>query len=223
MNKLTLLLGLLATLLMAAPAMAATAYVSDDLTILLRTGMSEQHRILRMLKVGTSLEILDDSDEKYSQVRTSGGEEGYVLKQYLTTALPKDVVIERLTKERDRLKTTMANLEGNRGVVATELAQLREQVAQLERDLAERTQELQGVQGRYQELRTNASNIDELLAERDRLREEHGQSSAELATLRGENEQLLMTGMIRWFMAGGGVFFFGWMIGKISRKKRKGY
>jgi SH3 domain protein len=222
MNRFILLLGLLATLL-AAPAMASTAYVSDELTILLRTGMGEQYRILRMLKVGTALQILDGSDEKYAQVRTSAGDEGYVLKQYLTTDLPKEAVIERLTRERDRLKTTMDNLEGNRGQVAAELAQLREQVAQLERDLAGRTQELQNVDGRYQELRASASKVEEILAERDRLREEHDASSSELASLRAENEQLLMAGMIRWFLAGGGVFLFGWMIGKISRKKRRGY
>jgi SH3 domain protein len=223
MNKITLLLGLLATLLLTSPAMAATAYVSDELTILLRSGAGEQYRILRMLKTGTPLEVLNESDEKYTQVRTAAGEEGYVLKQYLTTALPKEAVIDRLTKERDRLKTTMANLEGNRGAVVTELAQLREQVARLETDLAGKEQELQAVQGRYQELQTTASDVVAVVAERDRLRDEHGTSSAELATLRAENEQLLMTGMIRWFLAGGGVFFFGWIIGKISRKKRKGF
>jgi SH3 domain protein len=223
MNKFRVLLGLLVALLLASPALGSTAYVSDELTILLRTGMGEQFRILRMLKVGTPLEIISDADEKYAHVRIANGEEGYVLKQYLTTALPKDVVVERLTRERDRLKTTMANLEGNRGAVVTELAQLREQVTQLEGNLAGKERELQGVQERYQKLQASASEVVEVVAERDRLREEHGQSTAELATLRSENEQLLMTGMIRWFLAGGGVFFFGWMIGKISRKKRKGY
>jgi SH3 domain protein len=223
MNKIAVLLGLLVTLLLASPALAATAYVSDELTILLRSGAGEQYRILRMLKTGTPLEVLNESDEKYTQVRTGAGEEGYVLKQYLTTALPKEAVIERLTRERDRLKSTMDNLEGNRGAVVTELAQLREQVAQLESELAGKEQELQAVQGSYQELQASSSDVVAVVAERDRLRAEHGASSGELATLRAENEQLLMTGMIRWFLAGGGVFFFGWIIGKISRKKRKGF
>lgn len=222
MNRIVLLFGLLATLLLASPAMAATAYVSDELTILLRSGAGEQYRIIRMLKTGTPLEVVDEADEKYAQVRV-GADEGYVLKQYLTTALPKEAVIERLTRERDRLKTTMANLEGNRGAVVAELEQLRGQVARMEGDLAGKERDLQSVQERYQQLQETASNVVEVVAERDRLRQEHGQSSAELATLRAENEQLLMTGMIRWFLAGGGVFFFGWMIGKISRKKRKGY
>jgi SH3 domain protein len=223
MNKITLLFALLAALLLASPALAATAYVSDELTILLRSGAGEEYRILRMLKTGTALEVLDESNEKYAQVRTPAGEEGYVLKQYLTTNLPKEAVIDRLTKERDRLKTTMANLEGNRGQVVTELEQLREQVAQLEKNLAGKEEELLNEQKRYQALRDNASNVEGLLAERDRLREEHSKNSTELATLRAENEQLLMSGMIRWFLAGGGVFFFGWMIGKISRNKRKGF
>jgi SH3 domain protein len=223
MNKITLLLALLATLLLALPAMASTAYVSDELTILLRSGAGEQYRIMRMLKTGTALEVLDETDEKYAKVRIANGEEGYVLKQYMTTALPKEAVIERLTRERDRLKTTMANLEGNRGAVVTELEQLRAKSAELTTDLAKKEQELQAVQGRYQDLQASSREVVEVIAERDRLREEHGASSAELATLRAENEQLLMTGMIRWFLAGGGVFFFGWLIGKISRKKRKGY
>jgi len=41
--------------------------------------------------------------------------------------------------------------------------------------------------------------------------------------LRQENERLSRTGMIRWFLAGAVVLLVGWMVGRVSRKKKKYY
>ena len=41
-----------------------------------------------------------------------------------------------------------------------------------------------------------------------------------VAVFSEKNEKLIAARMVKWFLAGGGVFFFGWIIGKISRKKR---
>ena len=55
-----------------------------------------------------------------------------------------------------------------------------------------------------------------------RFLEENAQLTAEVQILRDENLSLKRSGVIKWLLAGGGVFFFGWIIGKISRKRKQG-
>jgi SH3 domain protein len=220
MKKSLFAIIIMITLLAAGTAVAQTRYVSDDMTVMLRTGKGENFRITRMLKIGTPLVVLEDDDQNYLMVRTPGGEEGYVLKQYITEETPKATIITQLTRERDRLKATLANLEGDRSGLAGEMTQLRERVAGLEQELAKAEADLSTVQGQYSELQNKSKNVVELTAERDRLLAENTRFATDIGTLREENESLLLTGMIQWFLAGGGVFFFGWMIGKISKKKK---
>jgi SH3 domain protein len=59
--------------------------------------------------------------------------------------------------------------------------------------------------------------------ERDLLKETNEKLAAEVQALTAENSDLLRTGALRWFLAGGGVLFLGWLIGKASRKKMSRY
>ena len=93
---------------------------------------------------------------------------------------------------------------------STELEKNLEQALAGERMLAEK----------YDALLAQAENVVEIAAERDRLSQQNEKLQAEAATLAEKNEKLADARMIKWFLAGGGVFFLGWLIGRISRKKR---
>ena len=211
---------------------AETRYVSDQLILVLRSQKGENFQALKSLKTDTPVEILEE-DDVYARVRLKGGEEGYVLKHYLTADLPKTLVIGRLEKEVARLKAQMAELEEKRGVLALELeqarkgrqetgAELEEQAAALGLRLAAAEKELKGVSERYEELKSQSGNVLQLAAERDRLEKDASLMAAELGQLRQENESLLRTAMIQWFLAGAGVFFIGWIVGKLSIRKKRG-
>ena len=116
---LILLLGLF--VLPTGRAIAATQYVSDQLMITLRTGEGDQYRILKMLKAGTPLEILQEGTKGHLFVRTPDGTEGWVQKQFLTTETPKPIVIARLEKERERLRAQVEKLETRQVELTTEL------------------------------------------------------------------------------------------------------
>jgi SH3 domain protein len=68
-------------------ATAATLYISDELTVPLRSGPSGAHRILHNgLPSGTALELLSvDETVGFTQIRTSRGTEGWIRSQYLVT------------------------------------------------------------------------------------------------------------------------------------------
>ncbi len=221
LTAITLILaGLLAA---AAPALAQTRYVSDELVINLRRGKGDEYRILRMVRAGTPLEVLpeDEEDERWIKVRIPSGEEGYVLKQYVTTETPKPIVISRQREEIERLKARLDRQEGNRAGLTGELQAAQDQVKTLEAQLAQTQKELQAAQGRLERLQAETRDVVAVIEERDRLKEENSRIGEDARVLKEENEKLLLTGMIQWFLAGGGVFFFGWIIGKVSRSKRR--
>ena len=63
--------------ILAFSAMAKEQYVIDVLYITLRAGQGDEFQVLRSMKSGTRLEVLEVSDQGYSLVRTEKGEEGW--------------------------------------------------------------------------------------------------------------------------------------------------
>ena len=82
-------------------------YISDVLTVPLRSGASTAHRILhRGLPSGTQLTILAiDEEANFTQVRTAGGMEGWVRSQYLIGEPIARVKLIAAEKRLQSLKT----------------------------------------------------------------------------------------------------------------------
>lgn len=233
MPRLLLFFVALGCLLAPAVQAADTRYVTDQLVITLRDAADANAKILATLRTDAALEVLQD-DGRYLKVRTADGQEGYVLSQYITRDTPKPVVVAGLEKTVGQLKAKQAALAKEKDDLAAQLAAARTsqggqlQALQQQHDrLAEELTRTQGAlkeeSARYQALATSAKNVVETVKERDELRSANSDLSAEAARLREENSQMLRTGMIRWFLAGAGVFFFGWLAGKVSRRKRRGF
>jgi SH3 domain protein len=93
--------------LLSAPlAHSQTAYISDELTVPLRSGPSSGHRILHAgLPSGTQLEIINENDEAgFSQIRTVRGTEGWIRSQYLVTEPVAKLQLITAQKEVIQLK-----------------------------------------------------------------------------------------------------------------------
>ena len=95
----------LSSALAAGPADAETAWVSDQFEITLRTGPSTSNAIHLMVRSGTELEIIaQDPDKGYTQVRTGGGTEGWVLSRYLMDEAPAPATTARIGLYRSPVK-----------------------------------------------------------------------------------------------------------------------
>lgn len=226
---------LFAFLFIPAIAAAETMYVSDQLVITFRQGRSTEHKILKTLKTGTPVEVLERYEgDNYVKVRLGDGEEGYVLGQYLTSDTPKPIVISRLEKQVEKIQQQLAQAREKQAESSQELKASQEKQAQkeaeltgsnkeLNRDLAEAKKELGAISEKYNTLLENSGKVIEITKDRDRLQKTNEKLSSEIRSLTAENSALKRAGVIKWFLAGGGVFFFGWIIGKISRKKQSRY
>lgn len=212
------------------PAPAETRYVGDQLVITLRAGKSSQHKIIKTLKTGTPLEVLDE-DDTYLKVRTEDGSVGYVLRQYVSTELPKAQLVAELErrnnslqKKIDELQTAKSNLETEFKTYQKDFQQkvssTTAKASDLEKNLEQAQSNERLITDKYNSLLTQSENIVEITAERDQLTQQNKKLQAEVKDLTEKNETLNNNRMIKWFLAGGGVLFFGWIIGKSSRKKR---
>jgi SH3 domain protein len=221
---------LLASYVIVPFAAAETRYVGDELVITLRQGKSNQHKILKTLKTGTPFEVLEE-DETYLKVRTEDGVEGYVLSQYVSSNPPKTQRIEELEllnsslqkkirtleEARSNLEMQLKSLEGN---YKEKFTTITAKSADMEKSLEQALNNERIMAEKYDTLLSQTENVVEIAAEREQLLQKNKKLEAEVTALLNKNDKLADSRMIKWFLAGGGVFLFGWIIGKISRKKR---
>ena len=225
------ILIVLASYVVAPPAAAETRYVVDELVITLRLGKSPNHKIIKNLKTGTPLEVLEDDDKTYIKVQTPDGTVGYVLRQYISSEIPKKQVIEKLEKRNSSLQKKISNLEATKGNLEKQLktieknynqefSEINAASADMKQKVEQALENERIAAKKYTTLLAQAENVVEIAAERDQLLQKNIKLEADVTLLTNENDELSDSRIIKWFLAGGGVFFFGWIIGKISRKKR---
>lgn len=224
------LLTLLLTIAALSPAFAETGYISDTLVVTLRSQKGNNYEVLDRLITATAVDILEE-DKTYAKVRTAKGVEGYIRKQYLTKELPKALRIEELQTQIEGLRQELekksqapvleqaADLQGQ--ALITELKQ---QLEDAEKSYLELDNSYRKLQQDYQQLQQLPDRSDSQLSEENRrLTEQNKLMDSELLVLREENRNFHRSNMIQWFLAGAGVFFVGWLIGKVSRRKTRGF
>lgn len=208
------------------PAHADTQYVTDMLILNLRDRPGEDYEVIRRLKTDTPVEVLDEMGH-YLRVRTKDGEEGWVANQYITSKTPKPLMIAGLKKEIRRLEEKIERLEKSPASLRNDLNLAQLKVKELEKETNKYRQEasltsleLKQLTEKYNTLREQSGNVVELMKERDRLRTANDQVNAEMIRLQQEDRRLKRTARLWWFAAGGGVFFAGFVVGKISTRKK---
>ncbi len=96
-----------------------TVYISDELTVPLRSGPSGSHRILhRGLASGTQLAVVaEDVEAGFTQIRTTRGTEGWIRSQYLVDEpiaklrlITAQREITRLEQQVQRAESQISNL-----------------------------------------------------------------------------------------------------------------
>ncbi len=204
-----LLTGAVLALTLCTSALAETRYVSDQLEITLRSGQSTTHNILRMLKSGSAVTVLEtDADKGYSKVRSADGVEGWVLSRYLMSTPGAREQLDDLQRkvaaleiENKQLKEQSGSLKQQHQSVSQQQKSLEDSNRQLEQDLAQ--------------IRKTAGSALALESDNNRLKQQVLSQQTELQTVQQENAALKDRSDREWFMRGAGVIIAGILIGLI--------
>ncbi|RKZ35700.1 MAG: TIGR04211 family SH3 domain-containing protein, partial [Gammaproteobacteria bacterium] len=179
-----------------------TRYVSDKLTITVRSGPSGSHQILRTISSGTPVQVLEAGTDGYARIRTPRGVEGWALDRFLVSEpiardrlAESEKLLEELTQANHRLRVENEELNQNRAGAEQQLGQrdmesqrLQEELSRLQ-DLAARPAELESNNQALREQLTAVNRENKLLEE----------------SLRGLREQTERV----WFITGAGVLLAG--------------
>jgi len=217
MRKLVVALALLGSLSTASLcSFAETRYISDEMTVPLRRGPSNGHKILhRGLPSGTPLEVLsEDVAAGFTQVRMSNGTEGWLPSQYLST---QPIAKERLAAASRRiesleaqLKSTRENFQEQRGA--------RTQIEGRAGDLAKQNEKLQAELAEIR--RVSAAAITQY-EENKQLKVSNESLQSQVTQLTQRVRELERNVMLRWLLAGGALVLLGLVLGAWIKSRPK--
>lgn len=94
-------------------ALAATdvRFVGDSVDISMRSGPEINFRIVRILKSGMKLRVLEKNGNGWSRVRDENDKEGWILDRYLTEKAPASLRVAELEQAVDTLRAERDTFE----------------------------------------------------------------------------------------------------------------
>ena len=208
-------------LFLSAAVHAQTEYVSDELEVTLRTGPSTQNAIVRILKSGTPLTILErDDDSGYAHVTTAAGTEGWVLMRFLSSqpvARDRIVVVERrLAEAREQAQQTQAELDG-----------LRAELADTQQRLGDAESAGEGMAKELNDIRSASANAVSLRDQNKTLRQRVVDFERQTDELEMENRELRSRDTREGMVIGAAVFLLGMLasviLPRLKPKRRSGW
>ena len=220
MRKLVLGLLLAACSVVCVPAPAATVYISDELTVPLRRGPSNSHKILHAgLPSGTALEVLgEDSAAGFTQVRTANGTEGWVPTQFLSN---EPIARDRLAAANRRVESLEQQLKTLRDTYQ-ETRGARTQSEGRVNDLSKQTEKLQA---ELAEVRRISATSIASYEENKQLKASNEALQKQVADLSTRVRELDRNVVLKWLLAGGALVLLGLILGAWikSRPKRSSW
>jgi SH3 domain protein len=216
MKRLYLIIAIIVLFCLASlPCWASRAYITDSLTIGLRSEPNLEQNTIDFLSSGQMIEVLDVQGD-WSRVQykkdDQGELSGWILSRYLITRIPWETQAKsiketniRMEKELDAVKKELKETAHREDIVKTKLNKL--------------TAELQESQDEYEALKEESFDYI-------RLRTAYEATKNNIDQLTKENEELKSSQMNRWFITGALILLCGLLLGLLfgrQEKKRKAY
>lgn len=224
-NRFTLFCLLVSSFLLTAiSAGSETLYVKPSSEITMRRGQGTDFKIIAVIRDGTPVELLASADD-WAQVRLQSGKQGWVLKRFLSEEPPLGEQVQQLQREKQVLSQTTQSLKQRLDALVAERdeieGRLSDEKEQVERELNECVVERTTINDRFLQLQEDTADVIQTKNDLDQAQGRVADLDQQLSLLEEQTKRLRKTETLKWFLAGGGVFFGGWLIGMISRRSRK--
>jgi len=201
--------ALVMVLALAGPASAAQKmYVSDRLQVTVRSGPSVDNKVLHVVKSGDVVTVVEKGEGGWVKVQLPNGESGWMIARYLQEDKPAALKLKELDPQAKDLMQKVEELGKANQELKTRLAQAEKEAQQAKRA--------------YLELKQESGDYMKLKARYEALKKEFTAQAQRLDQLSAEAESLRFANNLKWFLAGAGVLFLGWLMGlALGRRKRR--
>ncbi|MDH3221557.1 MAG: TIGR04211 family SH3 domain-containing protein [Gammaproteobacteria bacterium] len=214
MNKRAVLTAFLTVCIVGPLQGAETKYITDEFEVTMRSGTSTANSIVRMLRSGEAVTVIDeDLPSQYSLVETAGGKQGYVLSRFLMD----------IPAARERLQQLEASYEQQQSRVAEQTSRINELNQALEREKNDNQALKTTLRASEQELATvrdAAQDTLNILEQNKRLQTVVEQLREEKAQLTEVNAELSDSTRLDWFVRGGAVSLIAFVVGIVVTRIR---
>jgi SH3 domain protein len=202
--------------LIALAVHSATLYVSDELTVPLRRGPSNGHKIINAaLPSGTALEVLgEDKAAGFTQVRTPNGTEGWVPSQYLSNEPAARDRLAAATKRAQALEAELKSIREN----FQETRSARNDAEKRSSSLDKQTQQLQTELAEIR--RVSASSIAHF-EENKQLKAQNQQMQGQVTQLTENVRRLERSTNLKMLLGGGALVLLGLAFGAWIKSRPK--
>lgn len=195
------------------------AYVTDTFEITLRSGPTNGHKIVAMLRSGQAVQVLEKNDAGWALVRVLDGpgkdKEGWVISRYLMERVPWEKQAAQLRQENTAIKSSLTDSD-------SQWLRYQTREKELTETLEKTSRELETLKKEYQALREGSADYLKLKEELDKTQAALAESQALAKRLTQENESLRFSQNVKWFVTGALVLLCGWIIGlAMGRQRRK--
>jgi SH3 domain protein len=192
---------------------AETMYVSDTLSVTVRTGQGATHKIIALIKSGQKVEVIEKG-EQWSLARLQNGKEGWVLTRYLINDIPKGIQLVAL-------QTRYADVTAQAEALIVENNRLKSDNKKLSSALAENHKAHNDLQGDYESLKADSAGFLELKSNYEKASIQLSKQTKKAKELEEQVEKFQLYQYIKWFLAGSGVLLVGFIFGFSSKRQRR--
>lgn len=205
---------LLPALLASSIASAETKYITDQFEVTMRSGTSTANSIVRMLRSGEAVVILEeDLASQYSLVETDDGKKGYVLSRFL---MDEQAARDRLAQLQTRHQQLQQRIDEQAG----DIAQLNQALTQEKDDNQALKTTLRASEQELSQVRQAARDTLNILEQNKQLQTLVDELRQEKAALTETNAELSDSTKLDWFVRGGAVSLIAFVIGILVTRIR---
>lgn len=225
-------ISMVSLLLIASLANAEDRQSVNAITVSLREGPGSQYKIVKSLPSDQSFEVLETVND-FIRIRTKDGTEGW-LQDRTADAQAPEVIIDKNpnekvdvpgSKQSDKLSLTSGRVTAQHPDASIDSLPRKEfseqpsakelmEIKKLQTELAEMTKQ-------FEQLKADSEDAQQFTTENDKLKAELSAVQISMAQLQQTNISLAKNQNIFWFLAGGAVFFLGWLIGRSTIRRQR--
>ncbi|RJR39491.1 MAG: TIGR04211 family SH3 domain-containing protein [Desulfobacteraceae bacterium] len=210
-------------LLAGTSSWAAGAYITDSFEVTVRTGPSNQNKIVSMPSSGQAVKVIEtQGDWSLVRLATKDGEnqEGWILNRYLITRMPWELQAAAAKEQNGVLKERLARAEQERN-------EFKSRETDLSGKLQSATAALEKLQGEFDALQKGAAGYTTLKKDYDEAVSALEKNRNTLEALSRENRELKSSQQDKWILTGAAILlcglFIGLVVGRMQRRRRSLY